>query len=86
MPEISRFFGIIVAMYYNDHRPPHFHASYGGHEALIEVSTGAIIAGGLPARAAALVEEWRRRYKPQLEQNWTLSEARLPLQPIKPLE
>lgn len=86
MPEISRFFGIVIAMYYNDHRPPHFHASYGDHQALIEVATGAIVAGSLPGRAVALVEEWRRRYKRQLERNWALSEARMPLESIRPLE
>ena len=86
MPEISRFFGIIIAMYYNDHRPPHFHATYSGHQAIIEVATGAVIAGKLPARAASLVEEWRQRYKSQLEHNWALCEARKPLENIRPLE
>lgn len=86
MPEISRFFGIIIAMYYNDHRPPHYHATYGEHQALIDVATGLMVAGKLPARAAALVEEWRKRYKPQLERNWALCEARMPLESIRPLE
>ena len=39
MPEISRFFGIVIRMFFNDHEPPHFHAVYGGHEALIEIET-----------------------------------------------
>ena len=86
MPEISRFFGIIIATYYNDHRPPHFHASYGEHQAVVDVATGSVVAGKLPARAAALVEEWRKRYKSDLERNWALCETRKPLEPIRPLE
>ena len=50
MPEISRFFGIIVAMFYNDHNPPHFHARYGEHKAVIAIETGEIIEGRLPPR------------------------------------
>ena len=53
MPEISRFFGIIIAIYYNDHNPPHFHAKYGEHEALVEINNGKVIAGKLPQRALA---------------------------------
>lgn len=48
MPEISRFFGIIITMYYNDHGLPHFHAKYGEHKAKILIETGAIVEGGLP--------------------------------------
>jgi len=57
MPEISRFLGIIIAMYYNDHRPPHFHAKYGSFEALIEIETGGVIRGHLPPRVLGLVQE-----------------------------
>jgi len=58
MPEISRFYGIVIKMYFDDHNPPHFHAEYGEHEALIEINTLALIAGNLPARAMGLVTEW----------------------------
>ena len=58
MPEISRFFGIVIRMFYNDHPPPHFHAEYGEHEALIEIESLAVYAGDFPARALALVREW----------------------------
>ena len=51
MPEVSRFYGIIVKMYFNDHAPPHFHAFYGEHEALVSITTLAVIAGRLPPRA-----------------------------------
>ena len=63
MPEISRFLGIIIAMYYNDHAPPHFHARYGEFEAVIAIATGDVVAGSLPRRALALVREWRELHR-----------------------
>jgi hypothetical protein len=57
MPEVSRFFGIVVRMYFRDHDPAHFHAEYGEFEALIEIDTLAILRGELPRRAVALAEE-----------------------------
>ena len=59
LPELSRFFGIIIAMYYNDHAPPHFHAKYGGDQASIRIDNGAIVEGKLGTRTMRLVEEWR---------------------------
>jgi hypothetical protein len=58
MPELSRFFGIVIRMYINDHYPAHFHASYGEFEALIEIETLAVYRGELPRRALALVLVW----------------------------
>ncbi|WP_211210545.1 DUF4160 domain-containing protein [Thermus islandicus] len=58
MPVISRFFGLVVAMYYNDHDLPHFHVRYGDHQALVAISDLRILAGGLPPRALGLVVEW----------------------------
>jgi hypothetical protein len=58
MPEISRFFGIIVAMYYNDHDPPHFHVRYGGDRALIAIDTLTVLEGRVPPRALGLIVEW----------------------------
>lgn len=57
MPEISRFYGIIIRMYFDDHAPPHFHAYYGEHEALIDLNTLAVLYGKLPARALGLTVE-----------------------------
>ena len=59
MPEVSRFFGIIIALYYNDHAPPHFHAKYGGAEATNLIESGEVLDGNLSKRALRLVEEWR---------------------------
>jgi hypothetical protein len=58
MPQISRFFGIIIKMYYNDHYPPHFHAEYNEHVAEIAIDTLEIIEGNLPRRVLSLVLEW----------------------------
>jgi len=58
MPEISRFYGIIIKMFFDDHNPPHFHALYGDHEVLIDINTFAVFAGHLPPRALGLVIEW----------------------------
>ena len=67
VPEISRFFGLVIKMFYNDHLPAHFHAEYGEHEALIEIDTLAVYRGDLPRRALALVLEWAavHRAEPQ---------------------
>ena len=86
MPEISRFLGIIIAMYYKDHRTAHFHAKYGNFEALIEIETGGVLRGHLPPRVLGLVQEWRELYKGDLLQDWQFAEARKPLRRIKPLE
>lgn len=58
MPEISRFYGIVIQIYYADHPPPHFHVLYSGHIAKVDIETLAIIEGWLPARALGLVVEW----------------------------
>jgi len=86
LPEISRFLGIVIAMYYNDHNPPHFHARYGEHEAIIAISTGEVIDGRLPPRALGLVQEWRELHKAELVEDWRLARARRKLNRIEPLE
>lgn len=60
MPEISRFFGIIIKMFFDDHNPPHFHAEYGGDLALIDIPSLAVFSGRLPPRVTGLVIEWQR--------------------------
>lgn len=86
MPELTRFFGIIIAMYYNDHSPPHFHAKYGADQAVIRIDTGEVIEGNLSARALRLVEEWRLLHKDELVNDWVLAQDRQPLIKIEPLE
>lgn len=86
MPEISRFFGIVICMFFNDHQPPHFHASYGEDEALIEIETLAIYRGELPRRALALVLEWAALHREELRHDWQLASAGRSVAPIQPLD
>jgi hypothetical protein len=86
MPEISRFFGIIIGMFYSDHAPPHFHARYGGKQVVIDIDTLGIIEGSLPPRVLGLVAEWAALHQAELRQNWNLARQSKPLESIKPLE
>ena len=86
MPEVSRFYGIVVRFYYRDHPPTHFHAFYGEHEALIEIETGAIYQGRLPKTAYELVNSWRMLHLDELRVDWNLARQQLPLLPIDPLD
>lgn len=86
MPEISRFLGIVIAMYYNDHVPPHFHARYGGQEIRVAIRDGKILSGAFPTRAETLVMEWLDLHREELMQDWQLAEQRRPLHRIEPLE
>lgn len=70
MPEISRFFGIVIAMFYREHPPPHFHAKYGDSEAQIQIDPPAVLNGSLPPRALALVIEWAALHREELLENW----------------
>lgn len=72
MPTISRFYGIMIQMYFGDHVPPHFYALYAEFEALIEIRTLAILGGELPNRAMALVLEWAQQHREELMRNWEL--------------
>ena len=85
MPVISRFYGILIAMYFNDHNPPHFHAKYSGSEALFAFD-GSILEGGMPKRAILFVQEWITLHKSELEENWNRAKAGQPLIDIAPLE
>ena len=85
MPEISRFLGIVIRMYYRDHAPPHFHAEYGEFEIEIEIESG-FVEGRFPRRALKAVLEWYELHRADLFENWRLTEQRLPLNPIDPLE
>ena len=85
MPELSRFLGIVIAIYYRDHAPPHFHAVYGDHEATIDIRTGAVN-GYLPRRALHHVEEWRQKHEAELLIAWTQAQIGVPPSKIEPLE
>jgi hypothetical protein len=85
VPEISRFFGIVVWMVYRDHNPPHFHAAYGEQEVSVTILDGGID-GQMSKRALRLVQEWRKLHSDELMDNWLRARDRRPLEPIPPLE
>ena len=86
MPRISQFFGVVIAMYKNDHAPPHFHAEYAGEEAKFVIESLEILAGRLPRRAQSLVLEWASLHRTELSENWNLAREGLPLNEIAPLD
>jgi Domain of unknown function (DUF4160) len=86
MPEISRFFGIIIKMYYADHPPKHFHAEYNEYQAMISIEELKIVEGQLPVRAHHLIIEWATLHKKELLENWDRAVSRNKLEKIKPLE
>ena len=70
MPEISRFLGIVIMMYFDEHNPPHFHVRYNEYSAVISIDSLNIIAGRLPAKVRGLVEEWAELYRDELMNMW----------------
>ena len=85
MPEISRFFGIVIAMFYNEHEPPHFHARYGSQKARFALDDLRMLDGDLGPRARGLVIEWASRHQAELRENWERAGRHQPLQSIEPL-
>lgn len=86
MPEICRFFGVVIRMNFDDHAPPHFHARYAGSMASIAISTGVVIKGRLPPRVLGLLVEWTALHREELVANWKrASTGRVPKR-IDPLE
>lgn len=84
MPTISMFFGIIIRMFFDEHAPPHFHASYQGQEAVFDMD-GEIITGALPKRQARFVAAWVEIHREELLANWELAMEDQPLYKIEPL-
>jgi precorrin-6B methylase 2 len=85
MPIISRFFGIVVYMYWRDHCPPHFHAKYQDDEIVVDIESGQV-SGRISVRALRLIEEWRLLHVEELRKNWQLAEQNKELFRIEPLE
>jgi Domain of unknown function (DUF4160) len=86
MPQISRFFGIIISMYFNDHNPPHFHAQYGAEECLINILDLSVIQGKIPSRALGMVIEWAALHREELLANWENARNLEPITRILPLQ
>lgn len=85
MPEISRFYGIIITMFINEHNPPHFHIRYDNYRAIIEINSEKVT-GNLPPRAIRLVKDWLNLHREELLENWELLRRGEQFKRIKPLE
>ena len=85
MPEISRFYGIVIRMYFGDHNPPHFHVEYSGAKAVVSINTLGVIEGSLPPRALGMVAEWASQHRSELLADWERARNLEPLEKIKPL-
>jgi hypothetical protein len=85
VPRISAFYGIVIAMYFGDLPPPHFHAKYGDEQAQIAIATGEVLHGSLPRRALRLVQEWTELHRDELFADWQRAERQEPLVSIEPL-
>jgi len=86
MPEISRFLGIVIKMFFDDHNPPHFHAEYGGEVALIDIRNLSVFSGRLPPRVIGLVIEWATVHQQELFFDWDRARTQQELLKIAPLE
>lgn len=85
MPELSRFLGIVIAMFYRDHAEPHFHVRYAEFRAAFSIEKLQLIEGQLPPRVIALVLEWAFRHREELARDWQLAAEQKPLRKIEPL-
>jgi len=86
MPEISRFFGIVISMRFREHPPPHFHAEYGDEEAVIDIRALAVIEGHLSSRSLGMVIEWASQHQTELMNLWERAQRQQPLYKLPPLE
>lgn len=85
MPRISSFYGIVIAMYHEEHGLPHFHAYYGEFEASIAIDSTELLAGALPARVLRLIKKWAALHKEDLLENWKRAQQEEALENIDPL-
>lgn len=86
MPEVSRFFGIVIKIFREEHPPPHFHAEYGEYEALIAIHTLTVIEGNLPSRSLGMVIEWASEHRDELDDLWHRAVNHQPMYKIPPLK
>ena len=86
MPEICRFYGIVVAVFFEEHNPPHFHARYGGEKGAMDIKTLSVLEGGLPPRALRMVIEWAGQHQAELLEDWQLVRSGGQPNKIEPLK
>ena len=85
MPEVSRFYGIVIKMFFDDHNPPHFHIEYQEYDATINIQNG-IVKGEIPRRALRLIFEWMDMHKEELMENWISLQSTGDYEKIEPLK
>lgn len=85
MPTISIFYGILIQMFWDEHAPPNFHATYGEFKASVDIRGLRICDGALPRRAAQLVLDWAELHQAELLEDWDLCQAKQQPKPIDPL-
>lgn len=85
MPEISRFYGIVISIRFADHHPPHFYAKYEGNRVAIDIRSLAVMRGSISARGLGLVIEWASIHQAELMEDWELASAGRPVRKIEPL-
>jgi len=85
VPAISRFFGIVIAMYFDDHGPPHFHARHAEGTAKVRIDTLEVIESSLGRRQVRLVLAWAELHQDELSENWRRARAGETLQQVEPL-
>lgn len=85
MPTLSVFYGIVIQMFWDDHPPPHFHATYAGEEPMIEIESSRVLQGHLPRRALRFVLEWTELHRDELMEAWDKCSTLTPPKRIAPL-
>lgn len=86
MPEISRFYGIVIGMFYNDHDPPHFHVRYNEFKASVAIRNFELLDGRLPPKVLGMVVEWAAAHQSELMADWALAVDQQQVEKIEPLE
>ena len=86
MPVISRFFGMIIRMFFNEHAPPHFHVEYAEYHAVINIQTLELMDGKFPRRALGLVLDWAELHQQELMTDWNLCQQHQQPREITALE
>ena len=85
MPTICMFRGIKVFMNWNGHRPPHFHATYGGDEVLVSINDLEVLEGSFPSKQLKMLLGWAAFHQDELFENWALAERKQELFEIEPM-
>ncbi|MBW8049906.1 MAG: DUF4160 domain-containing protein [Cytophagales bacterium] len=86
MPELCRFYGIVVQMFYKDHEPPHFHITYNEYRAKVSIEDLKLISGKFPRKGLNLILDWAELHQEELLEKWELMKNEKPLGKIEPIK